>query len=99
MLVHSFLLFYLNQKLHILLICLLLIFMKSKISSVADPKKMIQLHLRSHTHDIYAWRVTAAHLNTIRHTIFFFLSLFVPLEFFCVFVSGSTEHFQNKGIK
>lgn len=84
-LLYSFLVGYLNQKLDILFICLALIFLKSKISKVAQPRKLRQQKdLRGHTRGTCMERGTAAHSDTSRNMMLFPLYLCAPKRFMIV---------------
>lgn len=84
MLVYSFLMGYLNQKLYILFICLVFIFMESKVSSVAHPRKWDSKGIWKVTHMAYAWRGTQLHIQAPAGTRCFSLFICVPKGFMVV---------------
>lgn len=84
MLVYSFLMGYLNQKLYIPFICLVFIFMKSKVSSVAHPRKWDSKCIWEVTHVAYAWRGAQLHIQTPAGTRCFSPFICAPKEFMFV---------------
>lgn len=85
-LVYSFLVGYLNQELHIVLMCLVFIFLKSKISSAAHPRQWDSKCIWEVTHMAYAWRGAQLHIQTPAGTWCFSLFICVPkgLRFVCL---------------